>query len=393
MTGLIVHEWIEKFGGAEKVLDAMTKSYPKAPIRCLWNDAPERYSPGVVTESWMAKTPLRRHKALALGAMPSTWKATNIRDFDWVLVSSHLFAHHVGGRVSRQEVPVFVYAHTPARYIWSPELDSRGDRALFRGASNILRRLDKRAAQSGASYAANSQYVQSRMARTWEVDAKVIYPPVSTSFLQSVDSWQNRLVDQDEKTFNSLPSEFILGASRFVEYKKLDTVIEVGEKCRLPVVLAGSGPELGRISKRAMESSVPVTVINSPSNDLLYALYEKALVYVFPPVEDFGIMPVEAIALGTPVLVNSEGGAAETVALTGGGSSLNFASSLGNISEALEAALAADMRTARLRAHIFSEEAFMRNVKSWMGQTDTVYGSPDSRDDLENTDHRLSRRE
>ena len=96
----------------------------------LWSDAPELLG-RTVTESWIARTPLRNHKPLALPAMLPTWRMPLGSDPDWVLVSSHLFAHHVRTPARTKK---FVYAHTPARYIWEPERDERGNsRARARG--------------------------------------------------------------------------------------------------------------------------------------------------------------------------------------------------------------------------------------------------------------------
>lgn len=121
MTGLIVHEWLEERDGSERIVDAMRESFPNAELVALWNDAPEKYRD--VHESWLARTPLRRHKALSLPFQLCAWRRVVPRtdDVDWVLVSSHLFAHHVDVRTqSGERVPKYVYTHTPARYIWAP---------------------------------------------------------------------------------------------------------------------------------------------------------------------------------------------------------------------------------------------------------------------------------
>src|SRR5256885_922448 len=109
MTGLIVHEWVGAHGGSEKVVDAMLEAFPAAELLCLWNDAADRFPSVKVRESWLARTPLRRNKALALPLMSRTWRRTNISEYDWALVSSHLFAHHIAYNGRRRKVPTFVY--------------------------------------------------------------------------------------------------------------------------------------------------------------------------------------------------------------------------------------------------------------------------------------------
>lgn len=229
MSGLIVHEWLAPHGGSERVVDAMRQAFPEADLLALWNDAPEKYIG--VHESWLARTPLRHHKAWALPLMPQVWRhvVPPTDAYDWVLVSSHLFAHHVDVHTSSGErVPKFVYTHTPARYIWEPELDERGQLLTIRGASAMLKRLDFRRAQEAIAIASNSKFVRERVRRVWKRNSSVIYPPVDVELIQSVSDWRIKLTPQELNEIESLPEEFILGASRFVPYKRLDWVIRAG---------------------------------------------------------------------------------------------------------------------------------------------------------------------
>lgn len=367
MTGVIVHEWIEEHGGAERVVDAMVEAYPDADIACLWNDSRSRYLQSTVKESWLAKTPLRHKKAVSLPLMPLTWRKYDLGDYEWALVSSHLFAHHISTNQDLADIPVHVYVHTPARYIWEPSLDPRGRRFAAKSSAPLFKNIDKRAAASGALFAANSSFVRDRILRTWEQDSTVIYPPVAVSKLQQRKSWCDVLTLVDTAVLESTPREFLLGASRFVSYKNLERVIEVGEACDLPVVLAGSGPALGMLQERASRASVPVTFVHRPSDELLYALYQKAMVFVFPPIEDFGIMPVEAMALGTPVLVNVMGGAAESAALLQGGTTLPEGGPK-DIQDTVRNVLMLDMSVAESRSSLLSEETFIRNLHEWTRQ-------------------------
>ena len=163
MSGVLVHEWIERSGGAEKVLDEFVNCYPDADLYCLWNDAPGRYSTTDVNESVLAATPLRRSKALSLPVMPFTWRGLENRGYDFALISSHVFAHHATFREQSARFRKFVYVHTPARYVWNPELDERGNSPLARLGSPILRKIDRKRASEGASFAANSVFVSRRV--------------------------------------------------------------------------------------------------------------------------------------------------------------------------------------------------------------------------------------
>ena len=130
----------------------MASIYPDAEIVCLWNDSVGRFDPSKVRESWLARTPLRRSKALALLFMPATWRRMSDRQYDFALISSHLFAHHArfsGVPRSRR----FVYVHSPARYIWNPELDRRGAGVMARALSRLLKPVDRRRAQEPQHFA------------------------------------------------------------------------------------------------------------------------------------------------------------------------------------------------------------------------------------------------
>ncbi|WP_166791354.1 glycosyltransferase [Cryobacterium sp. Hh7] len=300
--------------------------------------------------------------------MTSAWRtAVPVSEkYDWVLASSHLFAHHIKPRGPSHDAPKLVYAYTPARYIWTPEMDKRGSHAAARLGSALLRPIDRRRAHEATSVAGISEFVKKRIEATWDRPAVVVYPPVETTLLQSVSDWRTELSGQELALLETLPTNFILGASRFIPYKRLDLVIEAGEYAGIPVVLAGSGPESRRLEAQGEAASVPVFIVDNPSSAMLYALYQAAAVFVFPPVEDFGIMPVEAMALGTPVVANMLGGSAETV--VEGVSGIHFAGLEGDrIGEAIVGALTLSSADCRRESARFSRESFNINFSAWMG--------------------------
>ncbi len=368
MTGVLVHEWIAESGGSENVLEAMSDVFPDTDVVCLWNDSTGRVAPARLRETWLSRTPLRRSKAVALPFMMPTWQRRTDRGYEWALISSHLFAHHARFGQEAPDFRRFVYVHTPARYIWSPELDGRGQGRVARGLASVLKPLDRRAAAGRAdrtSYAANSSFIRDRIADCWQVPSRVIYPPVEVTAIQSVDDWRSRLTDQEQHELASLPEGFVLGASRFVSYKRLDLVVRAGEAAGRPVVLAGRGPELGRLQELARTASVPVYFVDYPSTPLLYALYQATAVLVFPAIEDFGIMPVEAMAAGGAVLAHEVGGTAETV-LPGKTGALTDFASVAAMREGVEAAVATERGVRRMHATAFSSERFAAEVRAWV---------------------------
>ena len=297
MSGVLVHEWLAPRGGSENVFEALSRVFPDAARYCLWNESEGRFV--VDGETWLARTPLRGRKAAAVGLMPLAWRTLPSVDADWILTSSHLFAHHARFGGSGRGAPKLVYTHTPARYIWNPELDVRGDTFAARTAANMLKGLDRRRAQEPVAIAANSVFVQKRIAQAWHRESTVIHPPVDvTAFLRAPEP-----DERDEAALALLPETFLLGFSRFIPYKRLDLVIEAGIAADVPVVLAGAGPDEARLRSFAEERAPGrVFFVRSPGAELYRALLQRCIALVFPAVEDFGIVPVEAMAAGRPVI-------------------------------------------------------------------------------------------
>lgn len=343
----------------------MVDAFPDADLLCLWNDVPDRYPGRDLRETWLAKTPLRRSKAGALPFIPATWRGRKPGGYDWALVSSHLFAHHVSFAEQSADFRKYVYVHSPARYIWNPELDGRGAGLIPRLASPSLRSLDRKRAGEAHAIAANSQFVRDRIRRVWDRDAEVIYPPVDVERIQSVERWAERLNDPERLVLEGLPKPFILGASRFVPYKRLDLVISAGVATGLPVVLAGSGPEEARLREQSRQAPVPVHFVPAPSDSMLYALYQAAMALVFPAIEDFGIMPVEAMAAGTPVVVGPAGGARETV-VDGASGAVATEATGPALADALRRCEHVSSEECASRARAFDGLVFRHEIREWV---------------------------
>lgn len=365
MSGLIVTEWIEPSGGAERVLDAMGEVFPDSEIFCLWDDAPERFAKGRVSQSWLSRTPFRKHKAAALPLLDATWRRVAVRDdLDWVLASSYVFAHHV--RVPDPSVPKFVYAHSPARYLWDPESDERGRHALVRAVSPLFRGIDRRRAQEATTIAANSRFVRDRIARAWNRDAVVIHPPVAVEAIRAQPDWRTQVVDADERRIlERLPQTFVMGASRFTPYKALDLVIDAADRVGLPAVIVGRGPDELRLRARAAEARVPVEFVIGPSDALMYALMQQSSVLVFPPIEDFGIVPVEAQAAGTPVVTGPVGGQIETI-VPGVSGVIAASADPNDLAAGIEAALHLAPFDSRILSERFGPDRFARELREFV---------------------------
>jgi glycosyltransferase involved in cell wall biosynthesis len=297
----LVHEWFEATGGSEQVFARMARLIPHAEHFTLWRDADAVELAPDIHESWLARTPLRRHKAMALPLMPLAWRTLGRGPFDVVISSSHAFAHTVrlGGHPDTRYLS---YVHSPARYVWSPDVDQRGNGPLLGPARFALRRAELRLSRHVHAYAANSREVQSRIRRYWGRDATVIHPPVDIGFF-AAGTAADRAQDR----------RYLLGAGRWVPYKNFDLMIAVAEEARTPLVIAGSGPEEVRLRRLANRADVDVAFEVRPSRSRLRRLYWGALALLNPAREDFGIIPVEAQACETPVIGPAVGGLLDSV--------------------------------------------------------------------------------
>lgn len=310
---LISHEWLATAGGSENVFEQIALAFPESDQVCLWNDDPERFPRA--RETWLARTPLRRHKAAALPFMRSALRSVDVAKYETVVASSHAFGHYNAYRATRAGGRGFAYVHTPARYIWAPDHDERGQRTLVRAVAGAQRWLDKRTATDSVLYAANSEFVRQRLQSCWDVDATVIHPPVAIDEIRA--SLATDLSSVEAEICEDLPRDYILGASRLIPYKRQDLTLRLAASLDVPVVIAGEGPDADRLKALAASLEVEAMFTGRVSDRLLHELYRRSSLFCFMAVEDFGIMPIEAIAAGAPVLVSRSGGAWEGVSATG----------------------------------------------------------------------------
>jgi glycosyltransferase involved in cell wall biosynthesis len=363
VSGILVHEWLAPHGGSENVFEVLSDVFPHADRFCLWNDSDGRFTD--VEETLLARTPLRRSKAAALPFMPFAWRHLPAREADWILCSSHVFAHQARFAGPAREAPKLVYAHTPARYVWTPELDGRGSGVAARLVSSVLKPQDRRRAAEPVAIAANSAFIAERIARTWQREATVIHPPVDVTAFTAAPT----ISAEEESRIDALPTPFLLGVSRFVPYKRLDRVIDAAIAADLPAVLAGGGPDEARLREYAESRRARVKFVHNPSTAMLAELYRRALALVFPAIEDFGIMPVEAMATGTPVVASAVGGTAETVVDGVTGALVRDWTDAAELTAAVQRAAGAAPEACATRAREFDTSVFAERIGAWVAKT------------------------
>jgi glycosyltransferase involved in cell wall biosynthesis len=301
-SAAVVHEWVAGRAGSEKVFEALANVLPTADLLALSREPAVELDVGGrnIRTSMLDSTTLRGRRSLTLPLMPTAWRHMGRARYSHVVTSHHACAAH--NRLA-SEVHL-AYVHSPMRYVWSPELDHRGANRYLAAPRAAMKFLDLRAARRLTDIAANSREVASRIERFWGREARVIHPPVDTPFFRP-----GAEMDDD-----SLPADYLLGFGRWIDYKRLDLVIDVGARLRVPVVIAGGGPLGPALKAHAASSGTQVNFVEHPSQLEVRRLLRRARALVFPTLEDFGIVPVEAQACGTPVVALAAGGALETVA-------------------------------------------------------------------------------
>ncbi|NAZ86379.1 glycosyltransferase [Kineococcus indalonis] len=354
----VVHEWVAARAGAEQVFEALAATWPEADLYALSR------APGVPLElggrtvrTTALDHPLTRdRRAATLPLMPLAWRALGRgQGYDLVVTSHHAFA--TANRLVRPGGAHLAYVHSPARYVWSPELDGRGASPLLAPARRLLAGVDRRAAARLTAVAANSAEVARRVERFWGREATVVHPPVDVE----------RFAGPAGPDLLDLPEGYLLALGRFVPYKNHALVVDVAERLRRPAVLAGAGPLAGALRRRAEAASVPVLVLEAPGPAAVGELLRRAGALLFPAVEDFGIVPVEAMAAGTPVVAPDRGGAAETV-LDGVTGALVAEQRADAYARAVARAEACSPGACRQRAREFGPDRFRERLTAWVAE-------------------------
>jgi glycosyltransferase involved in cell wall biosynthesis len=356
----IAHEWLDSRAGSEKTFEAMGEAFPDADLYALTAEPAVPFAFGgrpVTTTALDRSTFTRRRRDLTLPLMPLAWQALRAPSYDLVLTSSHAC---VRAFPPARDALHLSYCHTPMRYAWLPDEDGRRRTGpLTRAGLAAMRRWDRATVPLVDEFAANSRAVRDRIRTFYDRDARVIAPPVDTEFFTPGQAG---------------PREGVLAVSRFVPYKRLDLVIRACARLGVPLTVAGSGPQEAELRNLSERCASPVRFLRSPDDVELRAAYRSARALVFPAREDFGIVPVEAQACGTPVVALGEGGSLDTVAdgvtgrLVPEQTAAAFADGLAAVLDDAPSAAACRRQSER-----FSRVRFVRDMVSW---ADEALGGP-----------------
>lgn len=298
----IVCSWLNQYGGAERVLEVVHDMYPEAPVftSIYWPEAlPDAYRSWDIRPSFLNRLPgiKRRHQAF-LPLYPLGFESLDLRGYDVVLSVTSAFGH---GVMTLAETQHICYCLTPARFLWNTRgyMEREGVGGLGRLALQpflrSLRRWDRVAADRVDQFIAISRTVQRRIRKHYRRESEVIYPPVQA----------------DHPISSQEPEDYFLIVSRLVPYKRIDIAVRAFNELGLPLRIIGDGRD--RASLEAMANPNIEFLGYLPDDERVREQMGRCRALLFPGEEDFGLTPLEAMAVGRPVIAYGAGGALETV--------------------------------------------------------------------------------
>ncbi|MDB5168832.1 MAG: hypothetical protein JWO41_188 [Candidatus Saccharibacteria bacterium] len=357
----IVCDWLTGIGGAERVVLELHKLYPEAPIFTSQYDPSkiDWFLDADIRTTWLQRLPKRLKKFLPL-LRAWTFSRLDLSDYDLVISSSG--AEAKGVKTGKNTVHV-CYMHSPTQYYWirSQEYMARPGfpiglnwlaRLGLRLLIDPLKRWDFRAAKHPTHIITNSTHTQAMIKKHYRRESSVIYPPVET--------------DRFKLRGTPVLRHGFVVAGRQTPYKRIDLAIAACNELKVPLVVIGNGPEHKRLEKMAGRNITFLTNVND--NDIVEH-FQSALGFIFPNVDDFGIVAVEALAAGTPVIAYKKGGALDYI--IDGKTGLFFdKQTVKSLVPALETALTKSFKYDAISesAKQFSVAEFSRNTQEFITQ-------------------------
>lgn len=299
MKVAIVYDRVNKYGGAERFLESILSIFPDAPLFTLVHDAKSSswVKSTKVVSTFLNKIPFlrSRHEILAPLA-PMAFESLDLSSYDLVISVTSADAKAVLTNTKQVHLCICL---TPTRYLWSGFKTYKKDlkmRFLPKFVLDYFRFVDLVISNRPDYYISISQEIQKRIKKYYQRESTVLYPPINNLFLKNYKKLQKE--------------DFYLVAGRQVVYKKNNLAIKCFNKLNKKLFVVGTGSELSKLKKIARKN---ITFLGQVSDSELVKLYQQAKGLVFSGVEDFGLIPLEAQALGTPVIAYNAGGAKETV--------------------------------------------------------------------------------
>jgi len=300
MKVAIIHFWLVAMRGGEGVLENICDLFPDADI---FTHAVNRHALSAklcgrnIRTTFIQNLPFaRRSPQMYLALMPRALEQLDLQDYDLIISSE---AGPAKGVIVRPDAAHVCYCHSPMRYIWDQYHVYKSNagmltRLVMPRIAHQLRQWDVSSASRVDTFVANSAFVAQRIEKYYRRDAVVIYPPVNVELFSLSDDVDNSF----------------LWVGQLVPYKRCDIAVAAFNKLGFPLTVVGVGPEKARLQQMAKSN---IRFIDKLSFDNLRRAYSRARAVIFTATEDFGIVPVEAMASGRPVIAFGRGGVSESV--------------------------------------------------------------------------------
>ncbi len=356
MKVALVHDFLVRLGGAERVLKVLSDLYPEAPIFTLFYDenrVGEIFPKEKVRTSFLQDYPgfIKKRYRFLTHLFPRAIESFDLEEFDLVISSSTALSH---GIITPIDTVHICYCHSPMRYAWDWANEYREDNKinglkalLYAPLIKYLRQWDMIAADRPAAYISNSRNVQKRLKKYYKTDSKIVYPPVFTERFRAKSEHEN----------------YFLIVSTLTPYKKIDLAVQLFNKIGRRLVIIGDGPQRKYLESIAADN---IDFLGFKDDETVKEYMQNCRAFIFPGEEDFGITPVEAMACGKPVLAYGKGGCTETV-VSGKTGEFFFQATVEDMEDGLARLLYNEKfyrpHTIRRHATQFSQEIFEKKIK------------------------------
>ncbi len=304
----LVHDYLAEYGGAERVIEALHQIFPNAPLYTAFVDKErlgtnwQRFKDWQIHESWLTQIPFHKKLFSPLRVFaPNYFKSFDLSEYDLVVSSTN--AYFAKAVTVNNKQKHFCYCHTPARSLWGYTTQTNWKKnpvTKFFGTliNHYLRVVDVKVARCNVgTFIANSEETRRRITKFYKLPSKVIYPPINLKLPKKLESSDKR--------------SYYLYVNRLALAKHPELAVKVAGKLKLPLKVVGTGKMRSQLEKIAGGS---VEFLGFVSDSQLQKLYANARALIYPVEdEDFGIVPIEAMAFGTSVIAHASGGPLETV--------------------------------------------------------------------------------
>ena len=299
----LVHDYLVQNGGAEKVLECLSELWPEAPIYTILYDETKcpQFKKSLIKTSFLQKIPLaKKYHRLFPPLMMNAIEQFNFENYDLILSDSSSFAKNI---IASPKTLHICYCHTPMRYAWDDCQNYTQEfsfpwwlKKVIPFLMNYIRIWDYYSSSGVDHFIANSKFVSGRIKKYYGRDSIVINPPVQVNKFY---------ITPKEKL-----GDYFLVTGRMMKYKKMDLVIRTFNDLKLPLKIIGSGIEYKNLKKIANQN---IEFLGRVSDKKLTDIFSKAQAFIFPQEEDFGIVAIEALASGRPIIAYKAGDIVEHV--------------------------------------------------------------------------------